>query len=172
MSSTYQPNYYADAVMIDNDDTPAEQTGTYHPPYVPVAQLIDVPYYPTGPSAAPVASTNTIQSPDIAKDPYLLPPPPPEYQTIETTTTTYPMGESSYHKKARRRRRRRLRMVVGGIGGFTVGAITLGPVGAILGCAGAVSATRAISKRGESKKDDRMAHQKQTPLVISGGYSA
>ena len=171
MSSTYQPTHYINAVIIDSDDTPAEQTGTYHPPYVPVAQLIDVPYYPTGPSAAPVASAYMIQNPVITKEPYFLPPPPPAYQTIETTNTTYPVGESPLHKKARRRRRRRLRMVAGGVGGFAVGAIALGPVGAILGCAGAISATRAISKRGERKKDDRMAHQKQTPPVIAGVLS-
>jgi hypothetical protein len=68
------------------------------------------------------------------------------------------LGENPMAKKRRRRERRRARMVVGGTGGLVVGTIiSAGPAGVILAAVGGVTATRAISKRRELKKDERVA---------------
>jgi hypothetical protein len=77
------------------------------------------------------------------------------------------LGESSWAKKMRRRRRRRLRMVAGGTGGLIVGAIIFcGPIGVILGAIGGAVATRAIIKRRESKKDQRVAQANLAAAVL------
>jgi hypothetical protein len=64
--------------------------------------------------------------------------------------------EDSVAKKFRRRRRRRLRMAAGGGAGLIVGSIVFcGPWGTIFGGAAGVGIARALSKRGERKKDLR-----------------
>jgi hypothetical protein len=77
------------------------------------------------------------------------------------------LGESSWAKKMRRRRRRRLRMVAGGTSGLIVGAIIFsGPIGVILASVGGAAAVRAISKRRESKKDQRVAQAHLAAAVL------
>jgi uncharacterized protein YqgC (DUF456 family) len=67
----------------------------------------------------------------------------------------------------RRRRRRRLRMVAGGTGGLIIGAIIFcGPIGVILAAVGGAVATRAIIKRRESKKDQRVAQANLAAAVL------
>eukprot|EP00980_Cylindrotheca_fusiformis_P029181 scaffold22742_cov139-Cylindrotheca_fusiformis.AAC.14 len=67
--------------------------------------------------------------------------------------------EDPKHKKYRRRRRRRARMILGGAGGIVVGAILLGPIGAVVGALGTATVTRAASKARERRKDERVLLQ-------------
>jgi len=67
--------------------------------------------------------------------------------------------EDPSRKKHRRRVRRRGRMIVGGAAGFVVGSVILGPLGAIAFGFGAASAAKALSKRGERRKDKRVRRQ-------------
>jgi hypothetical protein len=69
--------------------------------------------------------------------------------------------EEPLQKKRRRRRRRRVRMVLGGILGITVGAIVFcEPAGLVFGTIAGAAGARQLSKRGERKKDARMARAK------------
>jgi hypothetical protein len=83
-------------------------------------------------------------------------------------------GESDADRKARRRRRRKVRMACGSIGGVVVGGLILGPVGVIAGGFAAGAATRAVSKRRERKKDDRVANQytSAVPIPMQTGEAA
>jgi hypothetical protein len=85
----------------------------------------------------------------------------PEIKMVED------LREFSLAKKMRRRRRRRLRMVAGGTGGLIIGAIIFcGPIGVILAAVGGAVATRAIIKRRESKKDQRVAQANLAAAVL------
>jgi hypothetical protein len=81
-------------------------------------------------------------------------------------------GESDADRKARRRRK--VRMACGSIGGVVVGGLILGPLGAIAGGVGAGAATRAVSKRREKKKDERVAnlHTSAVPIPMQRGEVA
>jgi hypothetical protein len=83
-------------------------------------------------------------------------------------------GESDADKKARRRRRRKVRVACGSIGGVVVGGLILGPLGMIAGGVGAGAATRAVSKRREKKKDERVANQftSAVPIPMQRGEAA
>jgi hypothetical protein len=71
---------------------------------------------------------------------------------------TEDVSEDPLQKKRRRRRRRRVRMVIGGIGGLTLGAIIFaGPVGIVVGAIAGTAGTRYITKRRERTKDARLA---------------
>jgi hypothetical protein len=98
---------------------------------------------------------------------------------VSTTTSSYAIaapsnseltmamaGESDAAKKKRRRRRRRARMAAGSISGVLVGGVILGPLGAIVGGFSAGAATRAISKRREKRKDQRVADQYTSAIPI------
>jgi hypothetical protein len=74
---------------------------------------------------------------------------------------TRPVEEDPYHKKIRRRCRRKRRMAAGGLAGCVVGSILLCfPVGAIIGAVTGAWTARAISKRRERVKDDRLAKER------------
>lgn len=76
--------------------------------------------------------------------------------------------EDPFAKKSRRRRRRRWHMAAGGTAGAILGAILFcGPWGLVVGGAGGVGAARIMSKRGERKKDIRVANSKLTNAVIT-----
>jgi hypothetical protein len=83
-------------------------------------------------------------------------------------------GEADTDRKERRRRRRKVRMACGSVGGVVVGGLILGPLGAIAGGVGAGAATRAMSKRRERKKDDRVASQytSAVPIPMQTGEAA
>ena len=73
----------------------------------------------------------------------------------------YHVEEDPYHKKIRRRCRRKRRMVVGGVTGCVVGSIILCfPIGSIIGAVTGVWTARAISKRREHVKDNRLAKER------------
>jgi len=85
----------------------------------------------------------------------------PDDETVATEIPAedYP-GEDPTLKKLRRRRRRRVRMVLGATGGAVVGAIIFcGPLGVVLVGAGGAWGARALSKRRERRKDNRLAQQ-------------
>lgn len=84
---------------------------------------------------------------------------PNEHNNHNNGTTNYlPAAalENTAHKKYRRCKRRRRRMVLGGATGFVVGSILLGPFGGIALGFGGASATKAISKARERRKDRRV----------------
>jgi len=68
--------------------------------------------------------------------------------------------EDPFHKKLRRRMRRKRRMAVGGIAGCIVGSIILCFPGAILGAVTGAWGARALSKRRENLKDERLAKER------------
>lgn len=77
-------------------------------------------------------------------------------------------GEDPFAKKMRRRRRRRWRMAAGTTAGVIVGAIAFcGPWGAIAGGIVGGAGTRVLSKRGERKKDMRVATTTLSQAVVS-----
>lgn len=70
--------------------------------------------------------------------------------------------------KMRRRRRRRFRMAAGAVGGMIVGSIIFcGPAGVVFGGIAGVAGVRALSKRAERKKDEKLALEYTTPTVES-----
>jgi hypothetical protein len=91
--------------------------------------------------------------------------PTPDREVIsESHVRDAPVSYTEYveeyplRKKRRRRRRRRFRMVIGGIGGLTLGAIVFaGPPGIIIGAVAGAAGARYISKRRERRKDARIA---------------
>jgi hypothetical protein len=68
--------------------------------------------------------------------------------------------EDPFQKKLRRRMRRKRRMAVGGIAGCIVGSMILCFPGAILGAVTGAWGARALSKRRESLKDERLAKER------------
>jgi ferredoxin len=103
----------------------------------------------------------------------------PEHEQEEEEEDAYYVEEDPYHKKIRRRCRRKRRMVVGGVAGCVVGSIILCfPIGSILGAVTGAWTARAISKRRERVKDNRLAKERlaatveQLPMLQQeGGYS-
>lgn len=77
-------------------------------------------------------------------------------------------GEDPLAKKMRRRRRRRLRMAAGATVGLVLGAIIfVGPWGAIAGGVAGGAGARVLSKRGERKKDSRVAQSRLSQAVVN-----
>ena len=68
--------------------------------------------------------------------------------------------EDPFHKKSRRRCRRKRRMAAGGLVGCVVGSFILCFPGAVLGAIGGAWGARALSKRRENLKDERMAKER------------
>jgi hypothetical protein len=68
--------------------------------------------------------------------------------------------EDPYHQKIRRRLRRKRRMAIGGFAGCIVGSIILCFPGALLGGITGAWGARALSKRREKLKDDRLAKER------------
>jgi hypothetical protein len=130
------------------------------------------------PSALPLVSSNNSTPTAYAYDGTMV------SSSSATTTSSYTIpsqdmdqaipGESDADKKARRRRRRKVRMACGSIGGVVVGGLILGPLGAIAGGVGAGAATRAVSKRREKKKDERVANSytSAVPIPMQRGEAA
>ena len=75
--------------------------------------------------------------------------------------------EDPFAKKRRRRRRRRLRILGGATAGAVVGGVVFcGPWGAVAGGVAGGAGARYLSKRGERKKDARLAmHQLSAATV-------
>lgn len=69
------------------------------------------------------------------------------------------LGESPWGKKMRRRRRRKGRVCAGAVGGAVIGGVLGCGVGAVAGALVGGAIARNISKRGERKKDERIAQQ-------------
>ncbi len=87
---------------------------------------------------------------------------------IESPTETGPLAvnilearaeEDPFHKKIRRRLRRKRRMAAGGIAGCIVGSVFLCFPGAIIGAIAGALGARALSKRREHLKDQRLAKE-------------
>lgn len=68
--------------------------------------------------------------------------------------------EDFYHKKMRRRRRRKRRMAAGGVLGCVIGSVILCFPGAVLGAVTGALGARALSKRREHLKDERVAKER------------
>jgi hypothetical protein len=83
--------------------------------------------------------------------------------------------EDPYHKKIRRRLRRKRRMAIGGIAGCVVGSFLLCFPGAVLGAITGAWGARALSKRREKLKDERLARKRwalaQPQAVAGAGYA-
>ena len=77
-------------------------------------------------------------------------------------------GEDPLAKKRRRRRRRRWRMAAGATAGMIVGtSIFFGPWGTIVGGVTGAAVARVISKRGERKKDLRVANSRLSEAIVN-----
>lgn len=75
--------------------------------------------------------------------------------------------EDPFAKTRRRRRRRRLRMLGGATAGAVVGgAVFCGPWGAVVGGVAGGAGARYLSKRGERKKDVRLAMNHMTTATV------
>ena len=82
--------------------------------------------------------------------------------------TAYPIGEEDpLTKKRRRRHRRRSRMAVVGAGGYIVGIVLLGPIGAVVGAVSGAVLARTICKFGERRKDKRVRKQKERDALTA-----
>lgn len=92
----------------------------------------------------------------------------PDYRDKEENINVQELeGEDPCVKKARRRRRRRWRMAAGATAGAIVGAVVFcGPWGAIVGGVAWGVGSRVISKRGEQKKDVRLAQARLSKVVV------
>jgi hypothetical protein len=77
-------------------------------------------------------------------------------------------GEDPLAKKKRRCFRRRVRIAVSATAGIIVGAVIfVGPWGAIVGGIAGGAGARVLSKRGERKKDTRVAQTRLTQAIVS-----
>mmetsp|Transcript_9205 Transcript_9205/g.24844 ORF Transcript_9205/g.24844 Transcript_9205/m.24844 type:complete len:204 (-) Transcript_9205:283-894(-) len=96
----------------------------------------------------PLLSCRKRQHGDVQKDDSVPSP--------DKTDCNRDLFEDMRHKKTRRRQRRRARMAAVGVGGFVVGGVFLGPIGACAGCVSGAAITRAASKLSEKRKDRRL----------------
>jgi hypothetical protein len=95
-----------------------------------------------------------------ATDPGYMPPPTTQVDGPP------PAEESPFARKTRRRRRRRVRMAAAGTTGLVVGIILFsGPFVVVAVAGGGIVAARALSKRAERKKDQRVA--RLSPVVVN-----
>ena len=147
---------FADAQLIDLSDP--------HRPPVVVATTVaaETTAIPLDPwSNKPTEASIMAQSPPLSTysngqevSPYH------QVQVIQASNNpSYPYIEDPLQKKLRRRRRRRGRMAVGGVSGFVVGSLVLGPIGAVVGTVTGVTLARGVSKIGEKRKDRRVRRQ-------------
>merc|ERR1719223_740149 len=110
----------------------------------------------------------------------------PQQKIPKTTSTTMvttdrasqnysiPPVEDPVAKKKRRRARRCVWVIASASGGVLLGGVLLGPAGMILGGYGAALITQAASKRGERKKDERVAKEqlRRAPKPHNNGVFA
>ena len=90
-----------------------------------------------------------------------------EWELDNIPEARLPFEEDPFHKKLRRRMRRKHRMMAFGAAGIVTGAVLGGPsVIVACGAAGAVGA-RAISKRKERLKDDRLDRERASLKVAT-----
>eukprot|EP00591_Stephanopyxis_turris_P011731 CAMPEP_0195508568 /NCGR_PEP_ID=MMETSP0794_2-20130614/1738_1 /TAXON_ID=515487 /ORGANISM="Stephanopyxis turris, Strain CCMP 815" /LENGTH=291 /DNA_ID=CAMNT_0040635561 /DNA_START=18 /DNA_END=893 /DNA_ORIENTATION=- len=105
----------------------------------------------------PTTTSTTMITTDRASQNYLIPP-----------------VEDPVAKMKRRRARNRVRVMASASGGVLLGGVLLGPAGMILGGYGAALITHAASKRGERKKDERVAKEqlRRAPKPHNNGVFA
>ena len=80
--------------------------------------------------------------------------------------------EDPHSKKERRRCRRKRRMAAGGVLGCVIGSVILCFPGAVLGAIGGAWGARALSKRRENIKDERVAKERLVAAQPADGEPA
>jgi hypothetical protein len=97
----------------------------------------------------------------------------PRAETAPLLTTEdimeLPTEEDPHHKKIRRRCQRKRRMAAGGALGCVIGSIILCFPGAVLGAVTGAWGARALSKRRENLKDERLVKERLASAQLAEG---